>query len=195
MQEQEQKEDGYEIQLENLEIFTVNQIKVINLSVPINIDGKDVHRFSLLKITECIDKTTGEIIPFSQAEELGFSQMIQSSLLMKQREAVLNSLRKEVKDFALFVLKFRNKRGGITPHIDKLCRMYAELNDLRSTNVRRYIKKLKDANILANDQLLCPLFQIYNRNASSKEHLSEECVSGNIFIRMLSEANKLQIKE
>ena len=70
MQEQEQKEDGYEIQLENLEIFTVNQIKVINLSVPINIDGKDVHRFSLLKITECIDKTTGEIIPFSQAEEL-----------------------------------------------------------------------------------------------------------------------------
>ena len=194
MQEQE-SEEGYEIQLENLEIFTVNQVRVIELSAPIKIDGKDVHRFSLLKISECVDKTTGEIIPFSQAEELGFSQMIQSGLLMKQREAILNSLRKEVKDFALFVLKFRNKRGGITPHIDKLCRMYAELHNVRSTNVRRYIKKLKDANILANDQLLCPLFQIYNRNASSKEHLSEDCIAGNIFIRMLAEANKLQIKE
>jgi hypothetical protein len=195
MQEQESEEDTHKIELENLEVYTVNQIKIIELNVPILIDGKEVHRFSLLKISECVDKTTGEIIPFSQAEELGFSQMIQSGLLMKQREAILNSLRKEVKDFALFVLKFRNKRGGITPHIDKLCRMYAELHDLRSTNVRRYIKKLKDANILASDQLLCPLFQIYNRSVSSKEHLSEDCIAGNVFIRMLAETNKLHNKE
>lgn len=109
----------------------------------------------LKKVTEYIDMTTGEIIP---ADTI---QMPVLDLRGKQakKDAVLDKLRPEVREFACFVLDFHNKRRGITPGINTLCHWYAALTGKQSQHVRRYIPKLEAAGILAGENLLGRLFQ------------------------------------
>jgi len=119
-------------------------------------------------IHEYVDLKTGEIIPASELD----IRPLDLATILPARIKALDSLRPEVRRFASFVLRFANRRRGITPDIGTLCRWYADLNNKRSNDVRRYIPALKKAGILAGDTLLGRLFQ--RTTATSTEVMSEE---------------------
>jgi hypothetical protein len=98
-----------------------------------------------------------------------------------QREFILQGLRAEVRDFAKFVLRFRNQRRGITPGIDTLVKWYAEISDKQAGHVRRYVPKLMEAGVLAGTSLVGPLFQFTGRNATTRDHMREEAVACQAF--------------
>lgn len=122
---------------------------------------------------EYLDEYTGEIISREKALSLGVTEFFYAAIKLQQQE-VMDNLRKEVKQFAEFVLMFRNRRRGITPNINELCKMYADLTGMRSDNIRRYIPKLKEEGILANDTLLMPVWQIPGKSTKGSDHLTEE---------------------
>ncbi len=117
------------------------------------------------KVLEYINAETGEILPNEDMPVLSIGDKV------AERVQILESLRPEVRSLAEFVLKFSNKRRGITPGIDELCRWYAELAGKRPDNVRRHIKTLLEAKVLMNENLLGPAFQRTGRSA--RDHLSE----------------------
>ena len=171
----------HKLELCNLEIFRYKVIKHISLKPAIDAGYKKLKILKLIRVTECVDKSTGEIIPFHQAEKVGFRQGINFGVFVLQRETILNSLRKEVRAFAVFVLKFRNQRGGITPDVDELCKMYAELHGMRLSNVKRYVERLKEAGVLSSKYLVGPLFQIHNKKLAPNEHLAEDIIASNVY--------------
>jgi hypothetical protein len=126
-------------------------------------------------LTEYVDTATGEIIPASEV------QMLVLDLRDKQvrKDAVLGSLHPKVREFAYFVLDYANKRRGITPGINTLCRWYAVLVGMRADNVRRYIPQLQAANILASENRLGPLFQ--RTGGSRWEHGGEDLAALEMF--------------
>lgn len=156
---------------------TLVPFKVISsprrVDTPIRIGSKPVTLVQAPEITEYLDLETGEIIPAKQVHAAQ-GQPIDLSLRALQREHLLNSLREEVKEFAFYVLTFRNRRRGITPDIEKLVKWYAEATHRRTENVRRHLPKLKQAGILASESLLCPLFQLSGKNTQARDHLSED---------------------
>ena len=145
------------------------------LPIPVKINNVEVSRYQALSVGEYIDTNTGEII---QAADLRNDPRVPPQIhvgeIMAQRQALMNSLRKEVREFAYFVLQFRNNRRGITPAIDVLVEWYAQLHSKRVSNVRRYIKALEGAGLLAGSSLLSPLFQRTGKNRTAKDHLGED---------------------
>lgn len=157
--------------------FAVFRLKIKNmrkLHTPIIVDGRIVTRLPQYEVIEYVNVFTGEIISAEQAKELGINSGIDVSILAMQREYVLNLLRKEVREFALFLLKFRNNRRGITPDANEICKMYAEIHGLRASHVRRNIPKLKAAGILESIYMLTPLFQKAGKSMTARQHLSED---------------------
>ncbi|TCS38373.1 hypothetical protein EDC30_102110 [Paucimonas lemoignei] len=142
---------------------------------PITINGKEVSRYPSPVVTEYVDMRTGEVIP---AKTLRNNPEVWPVVYLSEnalrRQAVLNTLREEVRHFALFVLSFRNHRRGVTPGMDKLVVWYARLNEQRPANVRRNVKTLEKTGILAGSSLLGPLFQFSGRHTKAREHLGED---------------------
>lgn len=145
------------------------------ISTPIIRRGKEETCYQAPVITQYVDTHTGEILEAKAIRkdkelwpELHFSERC------LQREFILNSLRPEVREFALFVLTFRNKRRGVTPGFRQLVKWYAELAGKRADNVRRFIKPLEEAGIVAGESLLGPLFQIAGKSVAAWEHLCED---------------------
>lgn len=140
------------IELDRLAVYGISTTK----------DGRvrSVHEF--------IDMMSGEIIPAAQLS-IGVLDLRKR---YPAREAALASLRPEVLPFALFVLRFANKRRGITPGIAVLCRWYADLHGKQTKNVRRYVPSLLKAGILAGDTLLGPLFQ--RTGGAARDHMGED---------------------
>lgn len=137
-------------------------------------EGKTITRKILQpSVVEYVDMSTGEIVSAQYAKMLGIAE-INIRMLKLHQDMVLSKLRKEVKDFALFVLLFRNKRRGISPDLDQICSWYAEYTGARKDNIRRYIPILKEAGLLASDVLLMPMFQISGKNTKGSDHLSED---------------------
>jgi hypothetical protein len=127
------------------------------------------------KALECITRT-GEIITTRGVPSLDLGSKVE------KRAAVLRKLRPEVRQFAEFVLKFANKRRGITPGIDTLADWYADLNAKRPDNVRRYIRPLIDAKVLMHDSLLGPAFQ--RTGGMAHDHLSEHEHAAGLYLWM-----------
>lgn len=117
-------------------------------------------------VAEYVDLETGEIIPGS-----ALAPALRVGEKMEARDGILGGLRPEVRAFAEFVLRFANRRRGITPEIGELCHWYAEITGKRADHVRRFIKPLKAAKVLANDSLLGQAFQRTGGNV--RDHLSE----------------------
>jgi hypothetical protein len=132
----------------------------------------------LRSIEAYLDLDTGEIIP---ADQLAMPVLDLREKLPARCKA-LESLRPEVRHFAAFILRFANKRRGISPGIDTLCRWYAEMHGRQSGHVRRYIPKLTEAGLLAGENLLGPLFQ--RTGGRVRDHLGEEYRSWCIYTRM-----------
>lgn len=156
----------------NLQVFQTKK-KRIKIQLPIIRNGKK-HLTAESVDVEWVDMDTGEILSKSDVTKLGLV-VYDYGIMVLQREYILNSLRKELKEFALFVLEFRNQRRGITPGIDELCRWYAELKGQKHWNVKRMVSKLVQAGILSrdNNDVMMPLFQLKGTGLTSKAFLTE----------------------
>lgn len=183
--------DDYVLDVLDLAVFKVKIKNMRKLITPIIVDGRIITRLPQYEVLEYVNVFTGEIISADKAKELGVNQGIDVSVLAMQREYVLNLLRKEVRDFALFLLKFRNNRRGITPDADAICKMYAEIHGLRVSNVRRNIPKLKKAGILESIYMLTPLFQRAGKNMTAKQHLSEDFKAQIVYQKELNSKHEL----
>jgi hypothetical protein len=152
--------------------------KTRKLKSPIKINGELSNTFTYNEITEFLDLSTGEIISARNID----IKFIDYGLMIMQRQAILESLRPEVRDIALFVLKFRNKRRGLTPKLDDILVWYAELNNKQVSHVVRYKKRLIGT-ILAKEDLMKPLFQIAGKNTSATSHLAEDIIASNTLMK------------
>jgi hypothetical protein len=135
-------------------------------------------RGKVKRVSEYMDSRAGEVIP---AEQVRIPALDMRDRL-PARERALKSLRPEVRQFARFVLKFANRRRGITPGIDTLCQWYADLCGKLAKNVRRHIPKLHEAGILAGENLLGPLFQ--RAGGSAVASLGEEMHAATTYARL-----------
>jgi hypothetical protein len=133
--------------------------------------GQVVRSYDAPQLEVC-DLETGEILRLV---------CVYASEKCLQREYVMSRMRAQVRHFAQFVLKFRNFRRGTSPGLDELVRWYADLYDLRSDNVRRYVGTLKDVGFVESENLLSPLFQLSSANMWSSEFLGEECASTGLY--------------
>lgn len=144
-----------------------------------------VTRYKAPKITEYLDLSTGEII---EASNLRNDPRVPPQLHVGEiqllRQALIDSLRKEVREFALFILHFRNNRRGISPEIGTLVEWYALIFKKRPSNVRRYVKALQGASFLAGESLLSPLFQRTGKTVTSKDHLGEDAAARSTLLKI-----------
>ena len=148
-------------------------------------DGRTVSRYvDQTYVTEYVDMSTGEILTPRQVKRLGIVEFDYKTTKLQQ-DAVLSTLRTESKEFANFVLRFRNKRRGLSPNIEKICEWYAEYTGQLPYNVQRMVPTLKKAGILASDTLMMPLFQIPGRSTKASEHLSEDFVAEEVFEELM----------
>jgi hypothetical protein len=152
---------------------------------PIRINNKLVLRYKAPSITEYLDPSTGEIISASILKNdtrvplqnyFGEIQLL--------RQYLMDSLRPEVKGFALFVLRFRNNRRGITPEISTLVEWYARLHNKRPSNVRRYVEVLEKAGFLAGSSLLSRLFQHTGKRTAASDHLGEDVAARRVYFSL-----------
>jgi hypothetical protein len=156
------------------------------LDLPIKIKGKKVSRYESVVISEYVDTSTGEILPVGTLKnDPDLWPTVYASERFMQREFILNALRKEVQEFAYFVLAFRNQRRGVTPAFQELVKWYAHLMNKQPCHVQRYIKVLEVAQIIAGSELLAPLFMIAGKSVAVREHLSEDANASAKFAVML----------
>lgn len=113
-----------------------------------------------LHVTEYLDMTTGEIIKAKTINALGMKAIRPEAMLRRQEK--LNSLRKEVRQFAVFLLKFRSQLGGFLLPLEQLVKWYGSLEDKEAKHIRRYLPRLVDAGILDFDHRLNPDFMWYD---------------------------------
>lgn len=155
-----------------------------NLPRATYINKKLVKRYKAPKITEYLDMSTGEII---QAVKLKNDRRVPPEIhvgeIQMLRKCLLDSLRKEVREFAMFVLQFRNSRRGVSPEIDTLVDWYSRIHRKRPSNVKRYIATLRESSFFAGESLLSLLFQRTGKKATSKDHLGEDA-AGSILLKI-----------
>jgi hypothetical protein len=159
------------------------------LPKPTHINNKLVSRYEAPSITEYLDLSTGEIIPASRLRnDPRVPPQMYFGEIQLLRQSLMDSLRPEVRKFALFVLRFRNNRRGITPEIGTLVNWYARLHNKRPSNVRRYVDVLEKTGFLAGSSLLSRLFQHTGKHAVASDHLGEDVVARRIYFSLVFRA-------
>lgn len=108
------------------------------------------------------------------------------------RDFVLSQMRVEVRHFAYFVMQFRNYRRCTSPSLDELVCWYAELHDLRSDNVRRYLQTLKKVGFIESETLLGPLFQLSKQDMLPGAFLGETTAATVRILRMRMDKQRLR---
>ncbi|MBL8430427.1 MAG: hypothetical protein JNJ95_11125 [Dechloromonas sp.] len=86
-------------------------------------------------VEEYLDVTTGEIFPVQIIKDLGMKSIRPEAQM--RRQVKLNKLRYEVRMFATFLLKFRNRLGGFLMPLDDLVRWYGCLEGKEPKHIRR----------------------------------------------------------
>lgn len=173
-------------QQRNLVVYKVVKTKV-KVKIPILLNGKVLHRVEKLTAT-WIDPETGELLTEKQASAEGYPSFDHGTMFL-QKEYILSLLRTPSRNFAYFLLKFRNKRGGLTPDIDTLCEWYSKLNKERLDNVKLFIKSLQKAGVIdiGDKNLLTPLFQIVDKKARKSQYKGEMFIAKTKFVLMMLE--------
>lgn len=113
-----------------------------------------------LHVSEYVDLTTGEILTPSTVERMELKVIRPDA--RTRREEKLNTLRKEVRRFAVFLLRFRSKLGGFLVELDQLVRWYGRLEGKEPKHIRRYLPRLVEAGILDFDHRLNPDFMWFD---------------------------------
>lgn len=144
------------------------ELKKKKLSTPVRINGKImrvIHNYP--HAVSWLDIETGEI--FLQKDIR--TPIYDHSLLALQREFILSKLSPETFEFAKFVLSFRNRRGGISPSLNKLASMYSKLHGKNLSNVKRFANNLLKQGVLESSQLCSKLFMIYGKTLTYQNHV------------------------
>lgn len=140
--------------------------------------------FTRQEVVEYLDIKTGEIISKATARRLGVVEY-NYGIFVKERNEILDSFRKEVKDFAMFVLMFRNKRRGISPNIDQIVEYYSKYTGKRSSNIKSRLLPQIMHRVVASPTLLMPPFQIGDKGTPAYEHLKEDFIAENTFFTLM----------
>lgn len=147
--------------IEHLAVFTVKTFR-----------GK-------LIVTEYVDVTTGEILLADVVQKMGVRSIRPQASLRRVKH--LDDLRKEPREFAAFILRFRNRRCSFLMPLETLVDWYSKMTGKRPDNIRRYFTPLIDAGILDSGLRLTKDFMISNPHAGKEEALGEESRAYNIF--------------
>jgi hypothetical protein len=113
-----------------------------------------------LTATEFLNMRTGEILDANTVQKMGVRAIRPEA--RARREAKLNSLRKEPRAFADFILKFRDSHCKFLINLDEVVQMYSRLYGQTPEHVRRYFSSLTKAGILEADRTLHEDFMIHN---------------------------------
>lgn len=147
--------------VENLAVFTTKRFR-----------GK-------LTVTEYVDVTTGEILPAELVQKMGVRVIRPDASLRRVKK--LDSLRKEPREFADFILQFRDRLCGFLAPLDTLIGWYAQITGKQASHVRRYFRPLILAGVFDTASKLNEDFMIHNPFAGKKEAKGAECRAYNIF--------------
>lgn len=180
----DESNDDYTPDVNKLVIFSTKQESQVYKS---KILGK-TYRFTRQKVTEYLDPETGEIIALKQFKQLGGIDY-NYGVFAQERNEILDTLREEVKDFACFLLKFRNKRRGISPSLEKILEYYSRFSSKRINNIRNRLLPKLYGKVLSNDNLLMPPFQFSGKNEKAYSHIAEEFVAENTFLHLMKKKN------
>jgi len=140
--------------------------------------------FTRHKVVEYVDYRTGEIVSAEQAKHLGVTEYNYEPMTL-ERTTILDSFRKEVKEFALFVLIFRNKRRGVSPNIHQVVDYYSRYTGKRLNNIKSRLLPELYGRIISSDTLMMPPFQINDKRATAAEHLQEDFIAENKFFTLM----------
>lgn len=164
------------------DLYEEDKINIENLAI-----GCTKKHKGKLKITHYVDMRTGELFEASEIESKYNIKSIRPEGRIR-REQKINKLRKETKDFALFLLKFRNQSCGFMVPFERLIEWYSKYSGKRIDNIKRTVKTLIKEGILDdNEGVVFPHkdFMINNSNRTKDEAKSDPFVAGVIFNNML----------
>jgi len=148
-------------------------------------------RGKIKKVIEYLDVKTGEIIPSDKA---GIKVIKPDAML--ERLNRLDALKDSVKDFALFLLSFRNKACGFLVPIEVIVKWYSIYSSKQVQHTRRLIQSLIQAKILSNEYELESIFMINNPHREWKDAKGDLCRAQVIFeIKMLKIGRNNQLDE
>lgn len=181
---EEKKEVYYKIQCSDGSWIT-GTCYVENLApmdVKVNKQGK------VIKVLSYLDTRTGEII---STQDISIGSIRPDFML--EREKRLNALRKESREFASFICKFRNQACGFLVPLDTIIKMYSVYKNKEVKNVKRLIPALIKGKILDENFALDEVFMILNKHATKGMHKGDQFRAYVIFTRMmLSEGKKVK---
>jgi hypothetical protein len=147
-------------------------------------------------VTEFIDTRTGEIIDARAAQKMGVRSIRPDARI--RRESKMNSLRKEPRAFAEFILKFRDGRCKFLAGLPELVTHYARMTGKAAEHVRRYLPSLTKAGVLDNDHALNEDFMIHNptagKTAAKGDAFRASCLLGRLRARFQGALQDAQLR-
>lgn len=145
-----------------------------------------------IKVTEVVDLSTGEILSLKEAKKQGVSVIYPD--IMQIRQYKLDKLRKEVRAFAEFILKFRDRGCGFLVEFSTLIEWYKYYTNKTTFNIKRYIDPLIKAGVLDYSEgqtFLHKDFMINSKKMTKKEAkgnpFKAECIFSKILTKRRNE--------
>lgn len=118
------------------------------------------------KAREYLDLSTGEILEASIAKTMGVTVIRPDTASRRLRK--LRTLRKEPRDFARFLLRFRDRQCKFLVSMETLVSWYAHITGRAAKNIRRYFEALIRGGILEEDLMLQEDFMVKHPRAGKE---------------------------
>lgn len=143
-----------------------------------------------IKVTEVVDLSTGEILSLKEVKKQGVGVIYPD--IMQIRQYKLDKLRKEVRAFAEFILKFRDRGCGFLVEFSTLLEWYSYYTKKDVFNIKRYIDPLIKAGVLDYSEgqtFLHKDFMISSKKVGKKEAVAGPFKASCIFSNLLTKDN------
>jgi len=141
------------------------------------------------KVVEYLEVKTGEIIPSTKS---GIKVVKPDAML--ERFKRLDELKDSVREFAIFLLTFRNRACGFMVPVDMIVNWYAKYSGKQPQHVRRLVQSLITGGILSNEYELESIFMINNPNRDWKDAKGDLCRAQVIFETKLIKLRNIKIE-
>lgn len=139
--------------------------------------------FQRSKVVEYIDLSTGEILDTQQAKALGVKEYDYAPLSL-ERDEILMTLRREVREFASFLLRFRNYEGGVSPSVEGVVKYYSLYMNKHIKHVNRYLEQLKGKVLHTKDKLAKPFARL-DKERTISDLYGQDAKAENTFLFMM----------
>lgn len=141
---------------------------------------KEARDSGRLHILEYVDIETGEIV---QKKKARIKEIRPDAMLERFRR--LDLLRPEIRNFATFILRFRNQACGFLVPMETLIGWYARLTGKIAKNVRRCISPLIENGILQDENTVEKIFMVNNPNRNARQAKGDRFKAETIFSMLL----------